>query len=190
MVTRHLCKCFDQNPHQRPEKLQQGGFSLGHQISLSKAQHEQIEEIFNLFDIDGGGTIDKRELDLAMVALGFHHKDKGGKQTNRAAAKMIADMVADGKVTLDEFSSLMMGQINVHDPLEDVRAAFAVLSKSDGNTAYDGLITFDKLQAACQEFEVQQPNPPAYLCTLLMPPISCAGALTLIHTILLVWVGW
>ncbi len=31
----------------------------------------QIKEIFDLFDTDGGGTIDRRELDLAMVALGF-----------------------------------------------------------------------------------------------------------------------
>jgi Ca2+-binding EF-hand superfamily protein len=137
-------------------------FSLGHQIALSKAQQEQIEEIFNLFDTDGGGTIDKRELDLAMVALGFHEKAEEGKEKNRAAAKMIEEMVADGKVTLDEFSSLMMGQLNMHDPLEEVRAAFAVLSRSDGNATYEGLITFDKLQAACLEFEVQQPHPSTY----------------------------
>jgi Ca2+-binding EF-hand superfamily protein len=31
----------------------------------------QIKEIFDLFDTDGGGYIDRRELDLAMVALGF-----------------------------------------------------------------------------------------------------------------------
>jgi Ca2+-binding EF-hand superfamily protein len=162
MVTRHLCKCFDQNPRLRPERLQQVEFPGGHQISLSKAQHEQIEEIFNLFDIDGGGSIDKRELELAMVALGFHDKTRGGKDRNRAAAKMIADMVADGKVTLDEFSSLMMGQLNLHDPLEEVRAAFVVLSRSDGNDAFEGFITADKLQTTCQEFEVLQHHPLTY----------------------------
>jgi Ca2+-binding EF-hand superfamily protein len=116
----------------------------------------QIEEIFNLFDIDGGGTIDKRELDLAMVALGFQGKPEEAKEKNRAAAKMVADMVADGKVTLEEFSSLMMGQLNVHDPLEEARAVFVVLSSTDGDAAYEGLITYDKLQAACNKFEVQQ----------------------------------
>ncbi len=31
----------------------------------------QIREIFDLFDTDGGGTIDRGELDFAMSALGF-----------------------------------------------------------------------------------------------------------------------
>ncbi len=31
----------------------------------------QIREIFELFDTDGGGSIDRGELDFAMSALGF-----------------------------------------------------------------------------------------------------------------------
>ena len=41
------------------------------QITLSEAEEAQIREIFDLFDTDGGGTIDKRELEIAMIALGF-----------------------------------------------------------------------------------------------------------------------
>ena len=41
------------------------------QITLSEAEEAQIREIFDLFDTDGGGSIDKRELEIAMIALGF-----------------------------------------------------------------------------------------------------------------------
>jgi Ca2+-binding EF-hand superfamily protein len=34
----------------------------------------QIHEIFNLFDMDCGGTIDLQELNFAMNALGFSNK--------------------------------------------------------------------------------------------------------------------
>ncbi len=43
----------------------------GSQLILSEAQESQIREVFLLFDTDGGGTIDMRELGIAMVALGF-----------------------------------------------------------------------------------------------------------------------
>jgi Ca2+-binding EF-hand superfamily protein len=176
MVARHLCTCFDKSPNLRPPRLQQVQFPSSHQITLSKAQQEQIEQIFNLFDTDGGGTIDKRELDLAMVALGFQGKAKEAKWKNKTAAKMVDDMVADGKVTLDEFSSLMMGQLNMHDPMEKARAVFAVLSRSNGNATQEGLITFDKLHSACLEFKVQHSQPLApsnYPLTPLRSPIPC-----------------
>ena len=40
-------------------------------LALSEAQEAQIKESFLLFDTDGGGTIDTKELGIAMVALGF-----------------------------------------------------------------------------------------------------------------------
>ena len=39
--------------------------------TLVALQQSHIREIFNMFDTDGGGTIDAGELDVALVALGF-----------------------------------------------------------------------------------------------------------------------
>ena len=63
----------------------------------------QIREIFNLFDTDGGGTIDKGELDFAMSALGFHVKSGqgwGSKEANDAdeAQAAMEEIAADGYV--------------------------------------------------------------------------------------------
>jgi Ca2+-binding EF-hand superfamily protein len=59
----------------------------------------QIHEIFNLFDTDGGGTIDLRELDFAMSALGFRAKkvDGSNQDNSDSEAKAALDaIVADG----------------------------------------------------------------------------------------------
>ncbi len=83
-----------------------------------------------------------------MGALGFHSKaDKEGQQ-------VVNDIVSDGTVTLEEFSQLMMGEVNGRDPMEEIRQIFFLLSRSDGESRNDGYITFSKLHTACQEFGV------------------------------------
>ena len=78
-MARHLCRYFELNLEQRPLELgtrtAKQSNSL-HQIQLSNAQMSQIREIFNLFDTDGGGSIDRKELDFAMMALGFKDNSK------------------------------------------------------------------------------------------------------------------
>ena len=61
----------------------------------------QISEIFNLFDTDGGGTIDRGEIDFAMNALGFHSKhghSKTNTKDNYVAQEAINEIAADGYV--------------------------------------------------------------------------------------------
>ena len=59
----------------------------------------QIREIFDLFDTDGGGTIDVRELDFAMSALGFRAKRSGGGKDTEAKAALDS-IAADGSVSV------------------------------------------------------------------------------------------
>ena len=41
---------------------------------LTEEQKQEIREAFDLFDTDGSGTIDAKELKVAMRALGFEPK--------------------------------------------------------------------------------------------------------------------
>ena len=41
---------------------------------LTEEQKQEIKEAFDLFDTDGSGTIDAKELKVAMRALGFEPK--------------------------------------------------------------------------------------------------------------------
>ena len=57
----------------------------------------QIKEIFELFDTDGGGTIDRRELEFAMIAMGFHSESQS-KRTGGSEDAMIDAIAGDGTV--------------------------------------------------------------------------------------------
>ena len=151
MVVRHLIRALDSRPglHPAPSPPPAGNIVESYHISLSPSQEAQIREIFNLFDTDGGGTIDKNEMDLAMVALGFHSPKS--KEHNGA---LVEEIVGDGVVTLEEFSALMMGELSGKAPQETLRAVFALLSRSESDQIEDSLITFKNLQSVCRKYKV------------------------------------
>ncbi len=158
---RHICRCFEKNPHLRPTPtpLDVASDLANYKgTALSEAQAAQIKEIFQLFDTDGTGCIEHQEIKFALSALGFQTNEAKRKHTvTRKHPDELATFDAifgDGKVTLDEFSALMTGEVGGHKPYEEARAVFALLSKSDGDGAKDGLITLDKLEAVCMEYEV------------------------------------
>jgi Ca2+-binding EF-hand superfamily protein len=137
-------------------------------------------QIFDLFDTDGGGTIDRGELDFAMVALGFHSKKAKavGVRVDKSAAAAMEAIAADGTVTPEEFSALMMGELSGRDPKLTLRSVFALLSRSDGDGRNDGLITKGKLMSVCHEFKVRmylRPSVYTYLSTYLCNVMLSGG---------------
>jgi Ca2+-binding EF-hand superfamily protein len=74
--------------------------------ALDEEDLEEIKEAFHLFDTDGSGSIDVRELKAAMRALGFQVKKAEIRQ-------MIADIDKDesGTINLDEFIEMMTGKM-------------------------------------------------------------------------------
>ncbi len=151
------------NPDLRPRPTELPFFAkkANRQISLSDAQLNQIKEIFELFDTDGGGSIDRKELEFAMTALGFQSQASGSNlpQSKNTAAPASANnlldaIVGDGKVTLDEFVALMTGEVLGRNQYEEAQTVFAALCRSDGEGRHDNLVTLGKLEAACKEFGV------------------------------------
>ena len=73
---------------------------------LTEEQKQEIREAFDLFDTDGSGTIDAKELKVAMRALGFEPKKEEIK-------KMISDIDSDGSGTIDfnEFLEMMTAKM-------------------------------------------------------------------------------
>jgi len=74
--------------------------------ALDDEDLEEIKEAFHLFDTDGSGSIDVRELKAAMRALGFQVKKAEIRQ-------MIADIDKDesASINLDEFIEMMTGKM-------------------------------------------------------------------------------
>ena len=109
-----------------------------------------------MFDTDGGGYIDSRELDMALVAMGFQRKNANPKRQSNMdnTSQMIQTIAADGSVSLEEFTALMMGEISGRDSMDNLHSVFHVLSSTNESSGHENLITLTKLQQACQTFEV------------------------------------
>lgn len=108
---------------------------------LTEEQRQEIKEAFDLFDTDGSGTIDAKELKVAMRALGFEPK----KEEIR---KMIADIDKDGSGTIDfqEFLAMMTAKMAERDPREEIMKAFRLFDDDDSGT-----INFAKLKRVAKE---------------------------------------
>jgi Ca2+-binding EF-hand superfamily protein len=108
---------------------------------LTDEQRQEIKEAFDLFDTDGSGTIDAKELKVAMRALGFEPK----KEEIR---KMITDIDKDGSGTIDfaEFLDMMTAKMAERDPREEIMKAFRLFDDDDS-----GAINFAKLKRVARE---------------------------------------
>lgn len=86
---------------------------------LSEEEIEEIREAFNLFDTDGSGTIDPKELKAAMQSLGFEAK-------NQTIYQMISDIDKEGRgdIDFDEFLDMMTSKMSDSDSREDIQKVF------------------------------------------------------------------
>mmetsp|Transcript_41620 Transcript_41620/g.50638 ORF Transcript_41620/g.50638 Transcript_41620/m.50638 type:complete len:170 (-) Transcript_41620:894-1403(-) len=108
---------------------------------LTEEQKQEIREAFDLFDSDGSGTIDAKELKVAMRALGFEPK----KEEIR---KMIAEIDKDGSGTVDfsEFLEMMTVKMGERDSREEVLKAFRLFDDDE-----TGKISFRNLKRVAKE---------------------------------------
>merc|ERR1711975_173978 len=108
---------------------------------LSEEQKQEIREAFDLFDTDGSGAIDAKELKVAMRALGFEPK----KDEIR---KMISDIDKDGDGTIDfdEFMMMMTAKMGEKDSREEIIKAFRLFDDDE-----TGRISFKNLKRVAQE---------------------------------------
>ena len=145
-------------------------------VELSEQQESQIHEIFDLFDTDGGGSIDSHELDAAMFALGFHPSERGRSTSYQRKPKgqgqsLLDRIDNDGSrsISLSEFTALMKGELMGRSPLQEIWAAFSVLSRAESlgegwvappvsteaSGADWGDVTLEGLRRACKKFDVR-----------------------------------
>merc|ERR1711900_56410 len=81
---------------------------------VSLDEIEEIKEAFDMFDKDGSGSIEPKELMDAMKKLGFDHD-------NEIVYQMIGDLDKDrsGEIEFDEFLDMMSAKMPT-DPTRDI----------------------------------------------------------------------
>jgi len=108
---------------------------------LTEEQKQEIKEAFDLFDTDGSGSIDSKELKVAMRALGFEPKKE-------EIEKMISDVDDDGSGTIEfeEFLKMMAQKILNRDPKDEILKAFRLFDDDE-----TGKISFKNLKRVAKE---------------------------------------
>ena len=120
---------------------------------LTAEQVVEVKQAFDLFDTDGTGSIDTKELKAAMVSLGFDSK-------NTVVFQMIADLDEDqsGLLEFDEFLYLMTNRITDKDSRANYRKVFNLYD--DERTGYISIKNLRRvakdLGEDIQEEELQQ----------------------------------
>ncbi|KAA3474210.1 red chlorophyll catabolite reductase, chloroplastic-like isoform X1 [Gossypium australe] len=107
-------------------RASQKGKPKGRHQELSQQKRQEIKEAFELFDTDGSGTIDAKELNVAMRALGF-------EMTVEEIKQMIADVDRDGSgaIDFDEFVHMMTVKIGERDTNDELMKAFQIIDQDN-----------------------------------------------------------
>ncbi|XP_032253158.1 centrin-2-like [Phoca vitulina] len=110
---------------------------------LTKEQKQEIREAFDLFDADGTGTIDVKELKVAMRALGFEPKKEEIK-------KMISEINKEGtgKMNFSDFLTVMTQKLSEKDTKEEILKAFKLFNDDE-----TGKISFKNLKRVAKELD-------------------------------------
>lgn len=99
--------CAPRSQRRRTPSSKRSGHGKAYERpGLSEEEIEEIREAFNLFDTDGSGTIDPKELKAAMQSLGFEAK-------NATIYQMIGDIDKDGSgaIEFEEFLDMMTAKM-------------------------------------------------------------------------------
>ena len=167
-------KQFHSNPELWPDKVTENSDLIDSMasIELSEQQQAQIQEIFDLFDTDGDGSIDCREKDAALYALGFE-PSFGSKLSSNIQGPIMKSQdggrVAGSKdscsarndesqtISLHEFTQMMKGEQVVRNPLDAIWGAFAELSSGEDSRLSNasGMVTMEGLRRACEKYDVK-----------------------------------
>ncbi|KAG5485249.1 hypothetical protein CUR178_06609 [Leishmania enriettii] len=126
---------------------------------LSKEQLEEIREAFDLFDTDGSGTMDVRELRIAMRALGFEPRKEELQQLINNVMEGGGNGTASGRppsgsnanagsdvISFSQFAQIMTHKMSQRDSREEMLKAF-VLFDTEGT----GKISFQNLKRVAME---------------------------------------
>mmetsp|Transcript_34339 Transcript_34339/g.45411 ORF Transcript_34339/g.45411 Transcript_34339/m.45411 type:complete len:197 (+) Transcript_34339:20-610(+) len=103
---------------------------------------EEAREAFNLFDTEGKGTIDVRELKAAFRALGFTVK----KQEIREMMASVGKEQGDYNISFNEFIQMVTPRMLNRDTREEIMKVFALFDEDQS-----GGISFRNLKRVAAE---------------------------------------
>eukprot|EP00915_Cephaloidophora_sp_WS-2016_P004450 GHVH01005968.1.p1 GENE.GHVH01005968.1~~GHVH01005968.1.p1 ORF type:complete len:159 (+),score=24.08 GHVH01005968.1:150-626(+) len=104
-------------------------YRRSNRAGLTDDEVDEIREAFNLFDTEGTGTIDPRELKAAMQSLGFQTK-------NPTIFQMIVDLErsAQGSVDFEEFLKAITSKLGDKETRAGIQKIFNLFDDDKSGT--------------------------------------------------------
>jgi len=102
---------------------------------ITEEEIMEIKHAFDLFDVDGNGALDLKEIQTAMASMGFDIK-------NQEAVQMIRDLDEDGseKIEFDEFLDMMTATLKERETREYLKKIFDIIDyEKDGQISIKNL---------------------------------------------------
>lgn len=109
---------------------------------LDSDMEAEIREIFDIFDADKSGTIDRHELKVGLRAMGF--------DTNKQEIEQLMnefDPNGLGYLDAKAFKSVILRKMSQRDEIDEIKRIFTLFQKTDKA----GYIYFDDLKQVVQE---------------------------------------
>ena len=104
----------------KPKQQKQQKKNHGRREELSQQHTKDIKEAFDLFDIAGTGTIEGKELRVALRALGFN--------PSREEIEILVGTASNsGRIDFHEFLDIIVNKVSEPDTPEDIERAFSML---------------------------------------------------------------
>jgi centrin-1 len=111
------------NLKQMQQKQQESQFAQRKiRNEFTEEQKQEIKEAFELYDQEGTGVIDARELKIAMRALGFEQRKD---EVRRILGDI--DRFEDGAIKYDEFLEILTQKNVDKEPVEEIKRAFRLM---------------------------------------------------------------
>ena len=107
---------------------------------LTEQQKQEVKEAFDLFDTEGSGVIEAKELKVALRALGFEpQKDEIKKLINEVGGTS-GERDATGTIDFKEFLEIMTLKMSEKDNDEEIEKAFKLFDIDNKNAiSYENL---------------------------------------------------
>ena len=95
---------------------------------MSEGQKQEIKQAFDLFDTSGSGTIESKELKVALRALGF-------EPSKEEIKNLIGKFDKDGTMRIDfhEFLDIMITKMSEKDSAQELENAFELFDVDGDN---------------------------------------------------------
>mmetsp|Transcript_6795 Transcript_6795/g.12269 ORF Transcript_6795/g.12269 Transcript_6795/m.12269 type:complete len:173 (-) Transcript_6795:315-833(-) len=129
-------------PPQKAQKFSRPTFRQ----DLTEAQKSEIKEAFDLFDIDGSGVIDSKDLQVALRALGLEPSTEEIKSLMNSIDKSEKERELAGMIDNREFLEIMTAKMNDNENKDEIERAFELFDEEGTET-----ISFDNLRRVARE---------------------------------------